>query len=336
MKPSQILLSLETLITIRQPGFLWGSPGVGKSEVVAQVARKLGLEVIDVRAVLLDPVDLRGLPHISETHGGGKGDKRAQWCPPGFLPRQGQGGGILFLDELNVAPPLVQGACYQLILDRQLGEYRLPEGWTILAAGNRETDRAVTHRMPSALANRLVHLEFEVDLEDWICWAMNNDIQAGVIAFIRFRPNLLQAFDSQKGEKAFPSPRSWEFVSRILTAKPDPDVEYDLISGTVGEGAAAEFIGFMRIYRDLPDPDAVLMSPDTAEVPKAPATMYAVCEVLARKASQETMDPIVRYANRLPAEFGVLLIRNSVKNDTAVVDTPAFDDWARTHCEILI
>ena len=327
MKPSQVLLALETLIGIQQPVFLWGPPGVGKSQVVAQVAKRLGHELVDVRPVLLDPVDLRGLPHIN-------GDKRAQWCPPAFLPSSGKG--ILFLDELNVAPPLVQAACYQLILNRQLGEYRLPEGWTIVTAGNRETDRSVTHRMPSALANRLVHLNFEVDLEDWISWALDNDIQTAIIAFIRFRPKLLHSFDPQRSEKAFPSPRSWEFVSGILAARPNPDVEYDLIAGTVGEGAAAECTGFMRIYRDLPDPDAVLMSPDTVDVPQEPATMYAVCQVLARKASEETMDPIVRYANRLPVEFGVLLMRDSVKNDTAIVNTPAFSEWASGHSEILI
>jgi MoxR-like ATPase len=167
MKPLRIIENLKSLIEIQQPVFVLGPPGIGKSQVVAQVARQEGLALIDVRAVLLDPVDLRGLPHIDEQH-------RACWCPPDFLPQVGSG--ILFLDELNAAPPLVQAACYQLVLDLRLGEYQLPESWSIVAADNRETDRAVTHRMPSALANRFVHLNFDVDVEQWLVWAQAHDI----------------------------------------------------------------------------------------------------------------------------------------------------------------
>ncbi len=173
MKPSKIVQSLKSLIHVKQPVFIWGPPGIGKSQVVAQVAREENLDLTDVRAVLLDPVDLRGLPHIN--------GNRASWCPPDFLPEQGHG--VLFLDELNAAPPLVQAACYQLILDRRLGEYVLAPGWSIVAAGNRDTDRAVTHRMPSALANRFAHLDFEVDVGEWLVWAQENTISPEVTAF---------------------------------------------------------------------------------------------------------------------------------------------------------
>ena len=154
MTSAQIITTLHTLLTIKQPVFLWGAPGVGKSQVVAQVAEERNLALRDIRAVLLDPVDLRGLPRITA-------EGLSVWCPPGFLPGANDPEeGILFLDELNAAPPLVQAACYQLILDRRIGEYKLPDGWSIIAAGNREKDKAVTHRMPSALANRMVHLDF--------------------------------------------------------------------------------------------------------------------------------------------------------------------------------
>ena len=211
MKPSHVEDSLKLLIKCQQPVFLWGPPGVGKSQVVRQVTRDLDLACTDVRAVLLDPVDLRGLPHIN-------GDNRAQWATPDFLPQDGKG--VLFLDELNAAPPLVQAACYQLVLDRKIGEYTLPETWAVIAAGNRESDRAVTHRMPSALANRFVHIEFEADMEDWAAWALNHGIQSEIIGFLRFRPALLHQFDGRADEKAFPSPRAWEFVSKILEQNP--------------------------------------------------------------------------------------------------------------------
>ncbi len=327
MTPSQIACSLLTLIPIRQPAFLWGPPGVGKSQVVAQTAAALGRELIDIRAVLLDPVDLRGLPQIN-------GDGRTHWRAPAFLPTAGQG--VLFLDELNAAPPLVQAACYQLILDRSLGEYRLPEGWTVLAAGNRDQDRAVTHRMPSALANRLVHLEFDPHLEDWVDWAQAAGIRPEVVAFLRFRPALLHDFDPATASRSFPTPRSWEFVSNILGAAPHASVEYDLVRGAVGDGAALEFFGFLRMWRELPDTDAVLADPDAAPAPSEPAAAYAICEALGRKACAAAMPALARYAARLPVEFGVLLMRDAVRHDRETAHTEAFATWARDNAEVLV
>jgi hypothetical protein len=327
MLASRISDSLKRLIKIQQPVFVWGPPGIGKSQVVAQVAAAEGLSLTDVRAVLLDPVDLRGLPHIGA-------NQRACWCPPEFLPREGRG--ILFLDELNAAPPLVQAACYQLVLDRRLGEYRLPEGWSIIAAGNRETDRAVTHRMPSALANRFVHLDFKVDVDEWLAWAQLNGITTAVTAFIRFRPNLLHAFDPQKEDKAFPTPRSWEFVSRILQASPGLLPDLELIAGVVGEGAAAEFCGFVRIFHNLPDPELLLEDPESAAVPEDPATLYAVCELLSGKTREDNVSEVMAYACRLPPEFSVLLVRDAARANSAIVQTPAFNEWAASHADVLL
>jgi len=325
--PSKIARALETLVPIRQPVFLWGPPGVGKSQVVAQTAAALGFDLIDIRAVLLDPVDLRGLPQIN-------GDGRTHWRPPAFLPTGGRG--MLFLDELNAAPPLVQAACYQLILDRALGEYRLPDGWSVLAAGNRDQDRAVTHRMPSALANRFVHLEFEPHLEDWVDWACHAGIRPEVIAFLRFRPALLHDFDPMAASRSFPTPRSWEFVSAMIGATPDADVEPDLLRGAVGDGAALEFSGFLKMWRELPDTDMVLAAPDTAPAPADPAVAYAICEALGRKACPEAMPALARYAARLPVEFGVLLMRDAVRHDREAAHTEAFAAWARDNAEVLL
>jgi hypothetical protein len=327
LKPSQIKLSLLAAIKARRPVFLWGPPGVGKSQVVAQVAAEGGLDLIDVRAVLLDPVDLRGLPHIN-------GDGQAHWAIPDFLPKDGQG--IMFLDELNAAPPLVQAACYQLILDRKLGEYTLPDRWSILAAGNRETDRAVTSRMSSALANRFIHLNFDVDLQDWIEWALSNGIMIEVVAFIRFRPGLLHVFDPQRNERSFPSPRTWEYVSDVLQVRPDHDVEFELISGIVGDGAAAEFMGFLKIYRDLPDPDGVLVDPQGSPVPSDPSALYAISGALARKSSSSNYGRVMQYAARLPQEFGVLIVRDSVKLNPEVQKTKAFIQWSSDNSAVLI
>ncbi len=327
MKPSEIATALETLLSIRQPAFLWGAPGVGKSQVVAQVAARRRLELIDVRAVLLDPVDLRGIPRIDASGA-------AVWCQPAFLPRKGQG--ILFLDELNTAPPLVQAACYQLILDRRLGEYTLPAGWTVIAAGNRESDRAVTHRMPSALANRMVHLDFEPDLDDWLQWAADAGIEPRLRAFLRFRPKLLHDFDPKRSEKAFPSPRSWEFVSRILTAGAGRQTLHALLKGAVGDGAAAECMAFLTIYDDLPDPGVVLADPGGVAIPDDPAVIYAMCESVARKASDAVMPSLATLASRLPVEFGVLLMRDAAAVEPSIVETEAFGHWACANSDVLV
>ncbi|WP_077073461.1 AAA family ATPase [Mailhella massiliensis] len=330
MKPSHIVSSLKTLLSIRRPVFLWGAPGVGKSEVVAEVARSLGYELRDIRAVLLDPVDLRGIPRITAAGG-------TEWCPPSFLPdARSSRKGILFLDELNAAPPLVQAACYQLILDRRIGEYVLPEGWVVVAAGNREKDRAVTHRMPSALANRMVHLEFDVSLDDWLVWAERAGIRPEVTAFLRFRPALLHDFDPQLSSRAFASPRSWSFVSDILKAGPDSAVEYGLIRGAVGDGAAAEFMGFLSVWRDLPSVDEVLAVPQEAKVPTEPAALYAVSEALARRLTPAGMEKAAVYLERLPVEFGVLCLRQAVCREPALVETPSFARWAQNHADVLL
>lgn len=324
MKASAIVRALRSLIQARQPVFLWGSPGCGKSSVVRQLAAALKLPLQDIRALLLDPVDLRGLPFLGK-------DGRSQWATPDFLPTSGSG--ILFLDELNAAPAMVQASCYQLVLDRKLGEYTLPDGWAIVAAGNRDSDRAVTTRMPTPLRNRFVHLDFEVDLQEWSEWALQTGIRPEVIAFLRFRPELLSAFD--RDQNAFPSPRSWEFVSRILDATPDPCVEHELFAGAVGAGAATEFSAFLKTFRELPNIDAILLNPLKEPVPENAAAQYAVASALAHYATDTNFDRICAYLGRMPTEFTVLCVRDASFRQPAVQHTPAFTKWATANHHVL-
>jgi len=324
MKASAICGALRTLVNARQPVFLWGGPGIGKSAVVHQLAAILKVALQDVRALLLDPVDLRGLPFLGQ-------DGRSKWATPEFLPQDGAG--ILFLDELNAAPAMVQAGCYQLVLDRKLGEYTLPEGWAIIAAGNRDSDRAVTTRMPTPLRNRFVHLELEVDLQDWSEWAIEAGVRPEVIAFLRFRQELLSAFD--RDANAFPSPRSWEFVSRILDATPDQSVEHELVAGAVGSGAATEFSAFLKTFRELPNIDAILLNPLKEPVPENAAAQYAVASALAHCATYTNFDRICTYLGRMPTEFSVLCVRDASLRQPAVQHTPAFTKWATTNHHVL-
>ncbi|HWH57977.1 MAG TPA: MoxR family ATPase [Terriglobales bacterium] len=324
MKSSAISSALRTLVAARQPVFVWGGPGIGKSAVVRQLAASLEVPLQDVRALLLDPVDLRGLPYLGS-------DGRSKWATPDFLPQDGSG--ILFLDELNAAPAMIQASCYQLVLDRKLGEYTLPNEWAIVAAGNRDSDRAITTRMPTPLRNRFVHLEFEVDAQEWSEWAIQAGIRAEVIAFLRFRPEVLSLFD--RDANAFPSPRSWEFVSRMLDSTPDRSIEHELFAGAVGTGAATEFSAFLRMFRELPNIDAILLNPLLEPVPENAAAQYAVASALARCASDLNFDRICLYLERMPTEFRVLCVRDASLREPGIRHTPSYTKWAIENHHIL-
>ncbi len=319
MKPSDVMLALAALLPTRRPIYLWGPPGVGKSSIVRQAARNAGLDVLDVRAVLLDPVDLRGLPRIEKDS--------ALWCPPAFLPRGGDG--VLFLDELAQAPPLVQAACLQLCLDRRVGEYLLPEGWSVVAASNRQEDRAGAHRLISPLLNRFVHVDLEVSHDDWQDWAVQAGIAPEVRSFLRYRPALLFQFDPTTNQRSFPTPRSWEFVSQVLSHTPQ-DLLLPVVAGCVGEGPAAEFVGFARMYKELPDLDQVLAQPATTPVPREPAVLYALVGALVercRNGDQALLGNFVQYATRLPDEFGVLSMRDALAINPRLIALPAAQSW---------
>lgn len=324
MKPSLAIKSLSLLLSVNQPAFLSGPPGIGKSSLIKQYSQQHNLDLIDLRAILLDPVDLRGLPIPV-----GDGDERTvRWITPEFLPQSGQG--ILFLDELNAAPRLVQSACLQLVLDRRIGEYQLPDGWQIVSAGNRETDGAGIGSMITPLADRFTHIEVEADLDDWCLWAFDNRVPAPLIAFLRFRPGLFSQTPSNNGEIVFNSPRSWAAVGEIMAQQPDKDIEFELYCGRVNEGTAQELIAFLEMYRSLPNIDAILINPQTSHVPgmDEPSALYAVVTALASKANPSNMDAIIQYADRLPKEFAVCLIKDALSRNQDVASTQAFIRWA--------
>jgi len=324
LKPSQVSNALEYCINARQPVTLWGEPGIGKSQIVQQTAKRLSLACQDVRAVLLDPVDLRGLPHVN-------GDGRAHWAIPEFLPRDGSG--ILFLDELNRAPQLVQNACFQLVLDRKLGEYTLPDGWRVVSACNRESDGGGVSRMSSALSNRFLHINVEPDLDDWCKWAITANVEPVVIAFLRFRSELLHKFD--RNSRAFPSPRSWSFVSGITAQKPTTDIELALVAGSVGHAAAIDYMAFLKLYRSLPSIDAILLNPTGSPVPSEASTLYAVSSALARRVQPGNLGRVLQYLDRLPEEFNVMAIRDATTRDASLTSTPEFTKWAVKHSDVV-
>lgn len=345
MRPSQLLTVLETEFTSTRSGhhtpvMLWGPPGVGKSQIVTQIAARHKVPVIDIRLSQMEPSDLRGIPFRVGEH--------VEWAVPAMLPDARRHGveGILFLDEITSAPPSVSAAAYQLILDRRLGAYQVPTGWAIFAAGNRQGDRGVTYSMPAPLANRFSHFEFDTNLDDWVAWAYASGIDERVIGFLRFRPELLFDFDPAHNPVAFPSPRSWEFAHRALAKFGD---HATLLTGSlqacVGPAAGIELAAFVENLDKLPDIDAIVRG-DKVPVPREVDLQYAIAAALVGRAirarsegdAQATYGHIIDYAGSFPQrEMGVMLISDMHRAiGQELFNVPQFAQWAKQVADVML
>jgi adenylate kinase len=372
MRPTLLKNAVKRALRLKVPLMIHGSPGIGKSEIVDQARKELGFEhMIDLRLSQLDQVDLRGVPsvvrkmfpiHIGAeeiTAAKGKGKKAeaaapaleeigiTEWNPPEFLPRLPKT--VLFLDEINSASAGVMAAAYELILNRRVGKYHLPEDCALICAGNLATDFAMVNAMPSALKNRMSHVTLEVNNDDWCEWAIQQGgIHESIISFLRFRPGMLNEFDQGNKTKeaknkarnmreatAFATPRTWALMSRYVHDGVEPDLEYETYCGIVGEAAAAEFTGFQKYYRQLPNLDQVLMNPKTAKVPEEPATLYALSTGLAARATPDNMERVVQYIERIPKEFQVLTIRDCTLRNQENAYSTAFNKWSVANADLI-
>jgi hypothetical protein len=249
--------SLLKAFEVKRPLFLWGPPGIGKSELVEGITAELGGLMIDLRLGQMEPTDIRGIPFYNKDLG------KMDWAPPVELPDEEIASQypivVLFLDELNSAPASVQSAAYQLILNRRVGKYRLPDNVVMVAAGNRESDKGVTYRMPTPLANRFIHQEMKVDFASYQEWAVMNKIHKDVVGYLSFAKQDLYDFDSKSSSRAFATPRSWTFVSQLLNDEStDDETLTNLIAGTVGEGLAVKFMSHRKVASRMPNPKDIL------------------------------------------------------------------------------
>ena len=261
---------------VKRPVFIWGPPGIGKSEVVADVTKELGGHMIDLRMAQMEPTDIRGIPYFN------KDLNKMDWAAPVDLPDEELASKypivVLFLDEMNSASPAVQAAGYQLILNRRVGKYVLPDNVVIVAAGNRDSDKGVTYRMPMPLANRFLHLEMRADFTSWQTWAVNKGIHKDVVGYLSFAKQDLNEFDSKSSSRAFATPRSWCFVSDLLNDDDDtdPDTILNLISGAVGDGLAIKFAAHRRFSGKMPNPIDILSGKVKDLAVKEISAMYAL------------------------------------------------------------
>ena len=336
--PSELADSLAVLLGAEpspQPVMVWGPPGIGKSDIARAVAKRNGARFWDVRATLLDPVELRGIPYPEDRPE--LGYKITRWAPPDFLPPQDSPDDhIVNLDEITTAPDSVQAALYQLILDRRIGDYRLPEGASLIACGNRQSDRAIAKRMSTALASRFVHITLRTDVHDWTTWALQTKLRIEIVNFInKMKPELLHDFNPQSQEHAFPCPRNWSAVHKILEGMEKHPVkarvERAMLEGAVGRAAAAEFIAYLRIHRSLPDPQLVINDPENGPILEQPDVQIAFCSALYRLANESTFRPILAYANRLTPEIGQYMIDQCLRVEPDLQHTRDWIQWTVDH-----
>jgi hypothetical protein len=274
VSPNAAKASIKHAIAKKRPIFLWGPPGIGKSDIVHQIADTINAHVIDIRLSLWEPTDIKGIPYFDSNA------NKMVWGAPAELPDAEMAAQheaiVLFLDEMNSAAPAVQAAAYQLILNRKVGQYHLPDNVYIVAAGNREADKGVTYRMPAPLANRFVHLEMRVDFDDWFQWAVNNNIHKDVVGFLTFSKKDLYDFDPKSPSRSFATPRSWSFVSELIEDELDENTTTDLVSGSVGEGLAVKFMAHRKVAASMPNPTDILAGKVKEMKAKEISAMYSL------------------------------------------------------------
>ncbi len=335
--PKSAKRSIMKAIKTRRPVFLWGPPGIGKSDIVKQIGEDTGREVIDVRLALWEPTDIKGIPYFDSVQ------TKMVWAPPAELPTDEDSTALIFLDELNSAPPAVQAAAYQLILNRRVGTYKLPKGVDIVAAGNREGDRGVTYRMPAPLANRFVHLEMKVDFDDFQDWATLNNIHPEVLGYVGFAKQDLYDFDPKSPSKAFATPRSWVFVSDLLQDDDcDADTLHNLVAGAIGDGLAVKFMAHRKIAGRLPKAEDILAGKVKSLDIKEVSAMYSLtvslcyelkdCAEKGDKKFDDKADLFFRYMmDNFPTELVVMGAKTALTNYELPLDATKMKNFDEFH-----
>ncbi len=337
MKPKEVkdFLKKSLVNNPHRSIFIYGAVGVGKSSVVRQVAEELGWEFRDVRLSLLDATDLRGLPTID------KDKKETIWTRPVFLPPEDYDRDMLmFLDEFNTSSKSLQNSALQLTLDRTIGEYKLPDKVRIVCAGNRLQDGAYVTRLSSALNNRFININFNVDFDQWKEWSYNNNINPMIIGFHNYRKgDLLYNYKEDVENVSFATPRSWQYVSELMNLGLENGTLFEALKGAIGEGAGIEYFGWLKIYRDLPKPEDILLKGKDI-VPEESNIMYALVSALINcvREHQDKIDRLIKYSLKIQKEFAVVLIKDLLKTDMQekVMASKALDIWVAQNKEVIL
>ena len=363
VSPVQLAATAKGLTEANIPIFVWGPPAIGKSSIMQQVADTSSRIFLDWRALLLDPVDLNGVPwrdspemrlfftHLLKVLAADPERKAilaaeaataftaapeqnvTRWASPEFLPRETGTGDkpgrwLLCIDELPAAPLQIQTALYSLILDRRIGEYRLPAGVAIVACGNRQTDGGAYHRMPMALRSRFLHYDLVPDLDQWMTWANTNHLASEVVTFLKFKRDAFHVYDPKSDEHTFPAPRTWERVSDVvLRSGLDSTLMRFAVKAAVGNNAGGEFCAFLEVWRDLPTPDEIIADPNGAKMPEGMSAQIALAGSLASVAEKDNFEAIITFTKRLRLELGTYLVRSARERNPPLQYTRSYAEW---------
>ena len=327
--PSQATSMIAKYIQAKIVPMLTGSPGMGKSAIVRDIAKTYNLKLIDLRLSQCDPTDLMGFPSIQ--------GQRAGYLPMETFPLEGDpipegySGWLLFLDEFNSASIAVQASGYKLILDRMVGQKNLHKHVAVVCAGNLETDGAIVNPMSTAMQSRLAHLELITDVNQWLDWAYENGIHRFITSYIKFKPGNLYAFSPDHTDKTYACSRTWEFANRVLEVAGTDDKDLlPMLAGVLSEGVAREFIGFTKIDKDLPKITQIMESPNSIRVPDEPSVLFALTGSISHHANKDNLAPLITYIKRLPKEFQVVTLRETVRRQKELVGHPAMQEWIGT------
>jgi len=333
MRPKQLNQAIKFAIKNKFPLLIKGPPGTGKTSLVQQACMETGTEIIVSHPVVSDPTDYKGLPFPN------KEGTAAKFLPFGDLLRliAADKPTVYFLDDLGQASFSVQAACMNLLLARRINGHMVSDKVIFMAATNRRQDRAAVQGILEPVKSRFASiLELEVNVDDWVDWAIEHNMPVELIAFVRFRPNLLHDFKPTADIINTPNPRTVAAVGMIMNAGLPKDTEYEMISGAAGEGFAAEYLGFLKVYRDLPDIEKLIADPENAIVSDEPSALFAVCSALSAAAKKLNFGNIIKYTDRLPGEFQVLLIKEAIKRNKGLANTKEFSQWAIDHSDVIL
>ena len=334
---SEMTNALDSVLLSKLTPMLVGSPGIGKSDIVKLTAKKHNLKLIDLRLAQSDPTDLNGFPTLQND------GTRMDYAPPTTFPLEnldqipnGYEGWLLFLDEINAAPPAIQAAAYKLVLDRQIGSHNLHKRVAIVCAGNKATDKAIVNRLSTAMQSRMIHLNLMVDTESWLEWANTHNVDHRVISFIKFRPELLHKFNLSHADNTFASPRTWEFLSKIIVDKKEfTKTDHAVLVGTVGEGPATEFRAFCDVYKDLPTIEDMLENPTLVNIPREPGHQYAMTTLISHHANDDTIEALMIVAKKLPIEFQVVVLKDIYSIAPELKKNQIIQDWVSQNADKL-
>lgn len=323
MRPKDLTGYLDFAIKHSYPVLLTGPPGIGKSDIIKQAAAAAKFKLIISHPVVSDPTDYKGLPFP-------KTDGTADFLPFGELQQliSAKEKTVYFLDDLGQAPASVQAACMQLLLARRINGHKVSDKVTFLAATNRQQDRAGVTGILEPVKGRFVTIiGLEVNMDDWVTWALGNDMPTELIAFIRFRPELLDSFKPSKDLINTPTPRTIAAVGKQQADGLPQEYEYEVIKGAVGEAFAIEYTAFLKLFRELPSLDEIIMNPHHATVPKEPGALYAVASALAHKMNDQNIGAICSYLKRLPPENSVACMQDAAIKNASICKNRAYIEW---------